>query len=73
MWPFDREVPGQAHAAFDHKTVYAQLHGGSPSALSSAVGNWRDDVGAKFDNIHQLITTGLKKATAVAKTYKAAR
>jgi PPE family len=66
MWPFDREIPGEAHAAFDHKTVYDQLQNGSgPSSLSTAVASWQSNIGSEFDDAHQLITSGLKKAAAI--------
>ena len=66
MWPFDREVAGEAHAAFDHKTIYQQLHGGTgPGGLSTSVASWQSEIGGQFDEAHSLITTGLKKASAV--------
>ncbi|GAA0621802.1 hypothetical protein GCM10010174_45770 [Kutzneria viridogrisea] len=66
MWPFDRQIAGEAHAAFDHKTIYDQLQGGrGPGELSTAVGNWQTDVGERFDHIHGLITAGLRKASAI--------
>ncbi|AHH98569.1 PPE domain-containing protein [Kutzneria albida] len=65
MWPFSTEVAGEAHAAFDHKTIYDQVHhGNGPSSLSGAVGSWQDDISTKFDEIHGLITTGLSQAHA---------
>jgi hypothetical protein len=65
MWPFDREVAGEAHAAFDHKTVYQQLHNGTgPGGLSTSVASWQSEIGGQFDEAHALITTGLKKASA---------
>ncbi len=66
MWPFDREVAGDAHAAFDHKTIYQQLHAGTgPGGLSTSVASWQSDIGGQFDETHSLITTGLNKASAV--------
>jgi uncharacterized protein YukE len=66
MWPFDREIPGDAHAAFDHKTIYTQLHSGSgPSSLSTAVAGWQSKIGSQFDDAHQLITSGLRTASAM--------
>lgn len=66
MWPFDREVAGDAHAAFDHKTIYQQLHTGTgPGGLSTSVASWQSDIGGQFDETHSLITAGLKKASAV--------
>lgn len=65
MWPFDREVAGEAHAAFDHKTVYQQLHSGSgPSGLSNGVAAWQSEIGGQFDEAHGLLTAGLKTASA---------
>ncbi|MFI9388565.1 WXG100 family type VII secretion target [Kutzneria sp. NPDC052558] len=65
MWPFDREVPGDAHAAFDHKTIYTQLHNGTgPSSLSTAVAGWQSKISSQFDDAHQLITSGLRTASA---------
>ena len=65
MWPFDREVAGEAHAAFDHKTVYNQLQSGNgPSQLSNGVASWQTKIGGQFDEAHGLLTTGLKTASA---------
>src|SRR5215471_11514451 len=66
MWPFDSEVAGEAHAEFDHKTIYQQLHSGTgPGGLSDSVASWQSDIGGQFDETHSLITAGLKKASAV--------
>jgi PPE family len=65
VWPFDREVAGEAHAAFDHKTVYNQLQSGNgPSQLSNGVASWQTKIGGQFDEAHGLLTTGLKTASA---------
>ncbi|SHH01238.1 PPE domain-containing protein [Streptoalloteichus hindustanus] len=66
MWPFDRKVPGTPRAAFDHQRIYDELHGGAGTGgMSNAAAAWRERVGARFNEVDQLITETMKKVSPI--------